>query len=186
MNFASRSTIACALGPGSAVTRRGVFVSVVMIIAVSLSSHAVKTAAFRVLVDPGSSRCVGMHECVRAPGVSGLRLVRFGKGLNLRRRGSDAVRKEKLVEPAGAIVCVSFAFPADASVLTIFQNYTMFREFFADFVAFCKVPPLPCRLPFRNQGLDFRVQYPSICSVPQFLQFLLIGIGDHREYFVKR
>ena len=49
-----------------------------------------------------------------------LRVFRSEKGLNLRRRGSDAVRKEKLAEPAGAMLCVSFAFPADASVLAIF------------------------------------------------------------------
>src|SRR5689334_12570684 len=92
---------------------------------------------------------------------SWLRVSRFGKGLNLRRRGSDAVRKEKLVGPAGAIGYVSFAFPADASVLTIFQYYTMLRQFFADFIALGEVPPLPRRLPFRHLRIHIRVAHSA-------------------------
>src|SRR5262249_49377576 len=85
----------------------------------------------------------------------------LGCGVNLRRRGSDAIRKEKPERPADGDWWVSFAFPTDASVLTILQNYTRFGQFFADFVAFDEVPPLSRSLPLRNHRLYICVAQPA-------------------------
>src|SRR5260221_14593418 len=62
----------------------------------------------------------------RVPAVRG--------GLNLRRRGWAVGRPGRKFCGARGCSCDSFAFPADASVLAIFQNYTMFVEFLADSV----------------------------------------------------
>jgi hypothetical protein len=104
-------------------------------------------------VAPASSPA--FRNALRHPSANCL----FGKGLNLRRRGSDAVRREKPEWVAGGYLLVSFAFPADASVLTIFKNYTTFRQFFADFVALGKIAPLPRSLPFRDFRFDPGVRH---------------------------
>ena len=52
--------------------------------------------------------------------------------LNLRRRGLAGGRPERKFVGARGYWRFSFAFPADASVLAIFKNYTMFGEFLAD------------------------------------------------------
>src|SRR5439155_27180597 len=110
----------------------------------------------------------------------------FQKGLNLRRRGSDAVRKEKLARPAGAILSVSFAFPADASVLTIFQNYTIFGQFFAYFVTLCEIPPLPRRLTFSDFRFHISVAEPAARrAVAQLPQLPRIVVRNHRKHFIK-
>jgi len=57
---------------------------------------------------------------------------------------------------------VSFALPADASVLTIFKDYTTFRQFFADFVASGEVAPLPGRLPFGNLCTHLSIRYSRL------------------------
>jgi len=79
---------------------------------------------------------------MRADGLRPALPVCF-EGTNLRRRGSAAIQKEMLEGIAGGCFVVSFAFPADASVLAIFKNYITFRQFFADFVALGEVAPLP-------------------------------------------
>jgi hypothetical protein len=52
------------------------------------------------------------------------------RGLNLRRRGSDAVRPANNTSEIEGNDAVSFTFPADAAVLRIFKNYTTFRQLF--------------------------------------------------------
>ena len=74
--------------------------------------------------------------------------------VNLRRRDSDVLRREKLAWAADRCAGGSFAFPADASVLIVFENYTTIRQLLADFVAPSEVPPLPGDLPLRDQGLN--------------------------------
>src|ERR1700732_2871872 len=53
-------------------------------------------------------------------------------GLNLRRRGLDGDRTGRKFLGTVGCCCDSFAFPADASVPTIFKNYTMIGEFLTD------------------------------------------------------
>jgi hypothetical protein len=79
----------------------------------------------------------------------------LGRELNLRRRDWGATRKEKLEQVDGEGLRFSFAFPADAAVLAIFQDYTTFCEFFADFVALREVSSLPRCLPLGHLCFDF-------------------------------
>src|SRR6202790_4902997 len=70
--------------------------------------------------------------------------------LNLRRRGLAGGRPGRKFCGARGYNCDSFAFPADASVPTIFKNYTTFREFLADTVGGCEVAALAGVLAFGN------------------------------------
>src|SRR5215472_5006432 len=79
-------------------------------------------------------------------------------GLNLRRRGLDALQREQPERPADGVWWVSFAFPTYAAVLTVLDNYSMLSQFASDFVAFCKVPALAGGLALCHQGLNLRVR----------------------------
>ena len=82
---------------------------------------------------------------------------------------------------------MSFTLPADASVLTIFKNYTMFRQFFADFIALGKVAPLPCRLPSGDLLLDPTVRHCFFhAAKSQFLQLFRVIVLYYREYLLDR
>src|SRR5580693_9928233 len=104
MNLASLSTTRLALGPGSAVTSFGSFVSIVVII----SSSWEKWSAVNVDGLP-QSRFVCVHPYrVRALPGEGL--------LSLRRRGWDAARPGRNCRGTYRDWRVSFAFPTDAAV----------------------------------------------------------------------
>src|SRR5260370_11601508 len=60
--------------------------------------------------------------------------------LNLRRRGLAGDRPGRKFRGTDGCYCVSFAFPADASVLIIFKNYTTIGEFLADAIGGSKSP----------------------------------------------
>src|ERR1700682_2374556 len=77
--------------------------------------------------------------------------------LNLRRRGLAGGRPGRKFCGARGYNCDSFAFPADASVPTIFQNYTTFREFLADAVGRSEVPALASGIAFGDEFFDLGV-----------------------------
>src|SRR5260221_10850115 len=63
-------------------------------------------------------------------------------GLNLRRRVWAVVRPGMKFCGARGCSCDSFGFPADPSVLAIFENYSMFGEFLADAIGGSEVAAL--------------------------------------------
>src|SRR5256885_3344512 len=127
MNLASRSTIFFALGPGRAVMSRGVFVSVAVIMKSSkLSANLLigqrllwcrgrRADFFRVRADYSPAHSANW---------------RF---INRRRRGWVELRRvrRRCVGDGG----LSFAFPADAAVPRIFNDYTTISKLFADAIA---------------------------------------------------
>src|SRR5215469_11163352 len=90
-----------------------------------------------------------------------------GSGLSLRRRGWDVLRRARELYDSDGLLPGSFAFPADASVPRILQNYTTIRKLFADAVGLRKVAPLPRRLPLRHQFFDVRVARPAVAPESQ-------------------
>src|SRR5260370_28270317 len=98
----------------------------------------------------------------RKNGNAGTRIasthVRAVRGrLNLRRRGLAGGRPGRKFCGARGCSCDSFAFPADASVLIIFENYTTIGEFLADAVGGGEVSALAGGLAGGYEVFDFGV-----------------------------
>src|SRR5215469_6518210 len=115
--------------------------------------------------------------------------------LNLRRTMQDAGWKDETsAARAGRLQCgrvsgsesASFAFPADASVFRIFQNYTTLKQLISDAIRFRKVFLFARGLALRHELFDFRVVRTSgIGAIAEGFQLLGIIVLEHRKYFVK-
>src|ERR1700680_379608 len=166
MNLASISSTCLALGPGSCISSRGNFVSrnFVSVVAIILPPSRMVggcsgwvTARRRRTHASARTRIALTH----VPAVRGR--------LNLRRRGLAVGRPGRKFCEARGYSCDSFAFPTDASVPTIFKNYTTFREFLADAVGGSEVASLASGVAFSDEFVDFAVtQLAELGSVIVF------------------
>src|SRR5256885_7250767 len=127
MNLASRSTIFFALGPGRAVMSRGVFVSVAVIME-SSKLLANLLIGQRLLWCRRRRADFFRARADYSPGRSAKQ-----EFINRRRRGWVELRRarRRCVGDGGW----SFAFPADAAVPRIFDDYTTIGKLFADAIA---------------------------------------------------
>src|ERR1700736_2474481 len=165
MNLASISSTCLALGPGSCISSRGNFVSrnFVSVVAIILPPSRMVggcsgwvTARRRRTNATARTRIALTH----VPAVRGR--------LNLRRRGLAVGRPGRKFCGARGYSCDSFAFPTDASVPTIFKNYTTFREFLADAVGRSEVPALASGIAFGDEFFDLGVaQRVGVLAVSQ-------------------
>src|SRR5216683_2841914 len=101
-------------------------------------------------------REMAQNECVRSYTYRVDVLALRGR-LNLRRRGLAGDRPGRKFWGIDGCYCASFAFPADASVLIIFENYTTIGEFLADAIGGSEVAALAGRLAFGDQFFDFGI-----------------------------
>src|SRR5256885_10768394 len=127
MNLASRSTIFFALGPGRAVMSRGVFVPVAVIMK-SSKLLANLLIGQRLLWCRGRGADFFRARADYSPGRSAKQ-----EFINRRRRGWVELRRarRRCVGDGG----LSSAFPADAAVPRIFNDYTTIGKLFADAIA---------------------------------------------------
>src|SRR4029077_6200617 len=78
--------------------------------------------------------------------------------------------------------CDSFAFPADASVPTIFKNYTTFGEFLTDAVGGSEVAALAGGLAFGDEFFDFGIaQTAAVAAITERVQLLSVVVFEHGE-----
>jgi len=77
--------------------------------------------------------------------------------LNLRRRGLAGDRPGRKFRGTDGCYCVSFAFPADASVLIIFKNYTTIGEFLTDAIGRSKVAAFTGGVAFGDKFFNFGI-----------------------------
>src|SRR5712664_4120061 len=101
-------------------------------------------------------REMAQNECVRSYTYRVDVLALRGR-LNLRRRGLAGDRPGRKFWGARGCSCDSFAFPADASVLIIFENYTTIGEFLADAIGRSEVAAFTGGVAFRDSFFDFGV-----------------------------
>src|SRR5882762_6934261 len=134
MYFVSCSTTCFAFGPGSCISRRGSFASCDFVSFNFVSGVAIISSSFK-----DGQWLMWRDNCNSVSGEANvgtriaLPLVPAVLGrLNLRRRGLAGGRPGRKFVGARGCWRFSFAFPADASVLTIFEDYTMIGEFLTD------------------------------------------------------
>src|SRR5271157_3356796 len=96
------------------------------------------------------------RACLQPAESEGLNLLYKDWGANSLDEISAARAGPPLLDHASKSGSTSFAFPADAAVLSIFQKYTTLSEFLADAIAGGKIAPLPRRLAFGDKLFDFR------------------------------
>src|ERR1700676_483283 len=129
-----------AFGPGNGMSKWGSFMSCNFVSGVAIISSSFKDGwrgcgrnAIAENGVPGAlrayTRCVALGTALRGR-------------LNLRRRGLAGGRPGRKFVGARGCWRFSFAFPADASVLAIFKNYTMFGQFLADAIGGSEVAAL--------------------------------------------
>src|SRR5258706_8463847 len=174
MNFASRSTIFFALGPGKAVMSCGVLVSIAVIMKSS-----------KLLISRRLLWCRGRRaDSFRAradysPGRSAKQ-----EFINRRRRGWGELRRarRRCVGDGGW----SFAFPADAAVPRIFNGYTTIGKLFADAIAGGEVSAGASGVAFGDQLFHVFVAQRAFCG-GNAKRFQLCGIVilNYREDLVE-
>src|SRR5260370_22599810 len=99
-----------------------------------------------------------------------------------RRRGSAGRATEGCAGGRKLSCCVSFSFPADTAIFGVFQNYTTFGELLTNAVRSGKIAPLACRLPLRNQSLDFCVARANLrWAIPELAHPRAVLIIQHRK-----
>src|SRR5229473_6948519 len=106
--------------------------------------------------------------------------------LNLRRRGLAGDRPGRKFCGACGCSCDSFAFPADASVPTIFKNYTTIGEFLADAVGGGEVAALAGGVALGDALFDFGVaQGVGVLVVAQVAEFGGVVVFEDGEHAVE-
>src|SRR5229473_3458139 len=106
--------------------------------------------------------------------------------LNLRRRGLAADRPGRKFCGARGCSCDSFAFPADASVLIIFKNYTTIREFLADAIRGGEVAALTGGVAVGDAFFNFGVaERLGVLAVAQRAEFGGVIVFEDGEYAVE-
>src|SRR6267378_4093724 len=177
MNFASSSITLLACGPGSSMSSRGNFVSAAVII--FLSSFLIAMDGQRVIA---GGLPQGRFRCAQRFGVAPAK----ERGLNRRRTGSDVLRPEQNCRGFSWLWRLSFAFPADASVLRILNDYTTIRQFFADAVGGREVAFFLCGIAFSDELVNFRVSRPALRPAKsKCAELFAIMILHHGENFVE-
>src|ERR1700759_3019470 len=97
-----------------------------------------------------------LHRCMRA--VSAERkpgTTKSGGLLNRRRRGSGAVERAERAASDRVVRKTSFVFPADAAVLSVFQDYTRIVQFLAYCVGALEVALLFGGVALFDESFDF-------------------------------
>src|SRR5271168_2188514 len=104
------------------------------------------------------------------------------RGLNLRRRGWDGVRPGSSSPGIVGVVRCSFAFPADASVPRVLDQYTTIREFFADAIGGGKIALFARGLPLFDQFFHlFVADFVFDGPLANDAQQVGVVLADHRE-----
>src|SRR5271157_3694404 len=117
------------------------------------------------------------------------------EGLNLPCRDWDANSLDEISAARAGLLqldhvsksgSTSFAFPADAAVLGIFQKYTTLGEFLADAIAGRKIAALARGLALGDEFLDRCVAQPAGgIGIAKCLQLFRVVVFEHGEHAVK-
>src|SRR5579862_6500094 len=109
-----------------------------------------------------------------------------GPGADSRDETCAAHEDPRLLGRVSGSGSASFAFPADLSVLRVFQNYTTVRELISDAIRGRKIPPRARRLAFLHQFFDLGIaQSGFIAAESQRFQLLGVVVFQHRKHSIE-